>query len=68
VVVVETETGEKAGIVVDELQGKQQVVMKSLEENYEPIVGISAATIMGDGSVVPILDVNAICDIRRRKV
>ncbi len=66
VVVVETDNGEVAGIIVDELQGKQQVVMKSLEQNYEPIVGISAATIMGDGNVVPILDVSAICHVKSK--
>jgi two-component system chemotaxis sensor kinase CheA len=65
IVVIETDKGELAGIIVDDLQGKQQVVIKSLETNYEAITGISAATIMGDGSVATILDVNAICDFKK---
>jgi two-component system chemotaxis sensor kinase CheA len=61
VVILETETGGIVGLVVDELEGQQQVVIKSLETNYEAIPGISAATIMGNGSVYPILDVNVLC-------
>ncbi len=48
---------EKMGIVVDELVGQQQVVIKSLEENSDPIAGIAGATILGDGQVSLILDV-----------
>lgn len=55
-VVVEAE-GKKVGLFVDELQGQQQVVIKSLETNYRKIDGISGATILGDGSVALILDV-----------
>ncbi len=54
-VVVETE-GVKIGIVVDELLAQQQVVIKSLEQNYERVEGISGATILGDGTVALILD------------
>jgi two-component system chemotaxis sensor kinase CheA len=59
VVIVETEGGEEVGLVVDELVAQQQVVLKSLEANYDPIAGISAATILGNGRVSLILDVNA---------
>lgn len=45
------------GLVVDELIGQQQVVIKSLEENSSAVAGISAATILGDGRVSLILDV-----------
>ena len=48
-VVVETENGSKAGLVVDGLIGQQQVVVKSLSEDAEPVAGISGATILGDG-------------------
>jgi len=54
-VVVETD-GVKVGIVVDELLAQQQVVIKSLEQNYERVEGISGATILGDGTVALILD------------
>ncbi len=57
VVLVEVEGGNKLGIVVDEVIGQQQVVIKSLESNYRKIEGISAATILGDGRVALILDV-----------
>lgn len=64
VVIVETERG-IAGLVVSELLGQQQVVIKSLEANHEHVPGISAATIMGNGNVVPILDISAICSLRK---
>jgi two-component system chemotaxis sensor kinase CheA len=60
VVIVETEGGEHIGIVVDDLLNQQQVVIKSLEANYDPIRGISAATILGNGRVALILDVSAL--------
>ncbi len=47
----------KFGIFVDELVGQQQVVIKSLEENSDPVNGISGATILGDGKVSLILDI-----------
>jgi two-component system chemotaxis sensor kinase CheA len=56
IVLVEAGT-ERFGLVVDELIGQQQVVIKSLEENSQAIAGISAATILGDGNVSLILDV-----------
>lgn len=63
VVIVETERYGLVGIVVDELLGQQQVVIKSLEENYDPIGGISAATILGNGKVGLILDVDGLAEM-----
>jgi len=60
IVVVEVEGGAKLGLVVDDLLGQQQVVVKSIEENFGAIDGIGAATIMGDGQVALILDVDAL--------
>jgi len=54
-IIVDTESG-RAALFVDELLGQRQVVIKSLESNYRKVPGISAATIMGDGSVSMILD------------
>nr|HMQ22881.1 chemotaxis protein CheW [Planctomycetota bacterium] len=48
---------EKVGLFVDELLGQQQIVIKSLETNFEKIEGVSGATILGDGRVALILDV-----------
>ncbi len=56
VVVVEG-AGRRVGLFVDDLLGQQQVVIKSLETHYGRVSGISAATILGDGSVALILDV-----------
>lgn len=58
-VVVESD-GEKVGIVVDELLAQQQVVIKSLEQNYKRVEGVSGATILGDGTVALILDIPGI--------
>lgn len=48
------------GLVVDELVGQQQVVIKSLEANSDPVEGISGATILGDGKVSLILDIGGL--------
>ncbi len=55
-VVVEAQ-GVRCGLFVDDLLGQQQVVVKSLEEHYRAIEGISGATILGNGSVALILDI-----------
>lgn len=52
--------GSKAALLIDELVGQQQVVVKNLEANYRRVAGISGATILGDGSVALILDVSAL--------
>lgn len=56
-VVVEAEGG-RVALLVDELLGQQQVVVKNLEANYRKVNDISGATIMGDGRVALILDVS----------
>lgn len=56
--VVVEEGGQRAGIFVDDLLGQQQVVIKSLESNFMKIDSIAGATILGDGTVSLILDVN----------
>jgi len=56
VVIVEHE-GQKVALFVDELLGQQQVVIKSLESNFQKVEGLAGATILGDGRVALILDV-----------
>ena len=56
VVIVESEGEGRVGLVVDELLGQQQVVVKSLETNYDAVDGIGGATILGNGMVALILD------------
>ncbi len=58
-VVVEAEFG-RVALLVDELLGQQQVVVKNLESNYRKVSDVSGATIMGDGRVALILDVGAL--------
>jgi two-component system chemotaxis sensor kinase CheA len=48
------------GLVVDELFGMQEAVLKSLEENFRPVAGLSGASILGDGRVSLILDIDAL--------
>ena len=52
--------GKRMALFVDQLVAQQQVVMKSLEANYERVEGISGATILGDGSVALIVDTAAL--------
>jgi two-component system, chemotaxis family, sensor kinase CheA len=66
-VVVEAD-GKRVGIVVDELLGQQQVVIKSLETNFRRVVGISGATILGDGTVALIIDIGGLISLSRKEV
>ena len=63
-VVVEAD-GSRVALLVDELLGQQQVVVKNLESNYRKVPNISGATILGDGKVALILDTGAL--VRRSR-
>jgi two-component system chemotaxis sensor kinase CheA len=52
--------GNRVGLFVDELMSQQQVVIKSLESNFRPVVGLQGATMLGDGRVALILDIPGI--------
>ena len=65
-VVVEGD-GRKIGLFVDDLLGQQQVVIKSLESNFQKINGVSGATILGDGQVALIIDVAGLIELSRNK-
>lgn len=58
--------GHKVGLLVDELLGQQQVVIKSLETNYQRVEGLSGATILGNGTVALILDVGGLITMSDR--
>ncbi|MHB1247635.1 MAG: chemotaxis protein CheA [Sulfuriferula sp.] len=60
IVVILESDGKKAALLVDNLVGQQQVVVKNLESNFRKVAGISGATILGDGGVSLILDVAAL--------
>ncbi|MBI3602819.1 MAG: chemotaxis protein CheA, partial [Nitrospirae bacterium] len=63
-VILETE-GERVAVMVDELLGQQQVVIKSLEKNFQKVEGLAGATILGDGTVGFILDVRGLIELAR---
>lgn len=67
VLLVECDGGARAALAVDAIQGQRQVVIKSLEANYRQVPGVAAATILGDGRVALILDVDALVSLRRRE-
>lgn len=64
-VIVESE-GERVALMVDELVGQQQVVIKSLDKNFRKVDGIAGATILGDGTVGFILDIRGLLELARR--
>ena len=66
-VVVEVGNGH-AGIIVDDLQGQQQVVIKSLETNYRKVETMSGATILGNGTVALIWDVAGMVNYHQKKL
>jgi two-component system chemotaxis sensor kinase CheA len=65
VLLIEADGGSRAALLVDGIQGQRQVVIKSLEANYRHVPGIAAATILGDGRVALILDVDAVVAVSR---
>lgn len=60
VLLVEDDQGREAALLVDDVGGQHQVVIKSVQANYRAVPGIAAATILGDGRVALIVDVNAV--------
>ncbi|WP_193751833.1 chemotaxis protein CheA [Pantoea dispersa] len=67
IVVILQSAGRRYALLVDQLIGQHQVVVKNLESNYRKVPGISAATILGDGSVALIVDVSALQSLNREK-
>ena len=63
---VESGVGGRAALLVDDIQGQRQVVIKSLEANYQQVEGVAAATILGDGRVALILDIESVIALRRK--
>jgi len=62
--ILETE-GERVAVMVDEILGQQQVVIKSMEQNFRKVEGVAGATILGDGRVGFIVDVRGVLEIAR---
>ncbi|HEY9400337.1 MAG TPA: chemotaxis protein CheA, partial [Luteimonas sp.] len=66
IVVVIEDDNRRVGLLVDELLGQQQAVVKSLEAHYRRVQGVSGATILSDGSVALIVDVGGVVRLGRR--
>ncbi|EMJ90935.1 chemotaxis protein CheW [Leptospira alstonii] len=62
-VVIVQYKGRKIGFMVDELVGKHETVIKSLEKNFKNIRGLTGASIMGDGTIIMVLDIPGIVEI-----
>ena len=67
VVVVDDENNNTLALAVDEIAGQQQVVIKSLRENLDPVPGLAGATILGDGKVALILVLADLLELHRSR-
>jgi two-component system, chemotaxis family, sensor kinase CheA len=67
IAVIVQSAGCRYALLVDQLIGQHQVVVKNLELNYRKVPGVSAATILGDGSVALILDVAVLARLAKEK-
>lgn len=63
IVVLIESSKKRFALLVDALVGQQQVVIKSLEKHYKRVTGVAGATIMGDGGVAMILDVESLAGL-----
>ncbi|MGV3650908.1 MAG: chemotaxis protein CheA [Devosia sp.] len=68
ILLCEAEAGLRVALVVDDIVGQQQVVIKSLEQNFERVDGIAGGTILGDGSVGLIVDVEGVRGLSVRRL
>jgi len=57
----------KIGFIVDGMIGKREIVIKNLEKNFRQVPGLIGATLMGDGSIIPVLDVNGLLQMARAR-
>ncbi|ARS28974.1 chemotaxis protein CheA [Sphingomonas sp. KC8] len=60
VIIVESDAAGHVGLMVDTIENRREVVIKSLEDNLHPIRGLGGATILGDGTIGLILDIDAL--------
>src|SRR2546426_438316 len=67
IVVIVEQGGRDVALLVDELGGQQQVVIKSLEANFQKVTGVAGATILSDGGVALILDVPGLVALSRAR-
>lgn len=65
--VITKNAGDKLSIAVDSIIGNEEIVVKSLPEEFEKVHGISGSTVLGDGGIALILDINTITDMSNRE-
>ncbi|WP_371055520.1 chemotaxis protein CheW [Rhodosalinus sp. K401] len=65
ILLVESFSGQRVAIAVDRILGQREVVIKGLTENYGQVPGIAAATILGDGRIALIIDVDEVANPER---
>ncbi len=65
--VIVEDQGRRLALIVDELLGQQQVVIKNLEANFRKVPGVAGATILGDGCVALILDICGIASLHMER-
>jgi two-component system, chemotaxis family, sensor kinase CheA len=66
-IVVEDDLSARVAFLVDDIYGRQQIVVKNIQGSYRTPHGISAATILGEGQVALILDINDIVESQRER-
>jgi len=67
-IVITSVANKKIGFIVEEMIGKKEIVIKSLDQNYKNIPGLIGACLLGDGSIVMVLDVNGLIEIATKKL
>ena len=67
ILIIIKNNGRKMAVLVDEILGQEQVVIKSIKENMEQTEGIAGATILGDGNVALILDIPTLFNVSTKK-
>lgn len=66
-VVIASVSGRKIAFLVDEMVGKKEIVIKTLEQNYQHVSGLIGACLMGDGRIVMVLDVQGLMDLAQKE-
>lgn len=67
-VIIASVSGRKIAFLVDHMVGKKEIVIKSLEQNYRAVRGLIGACLMGDGSIVMVLDVHGLMELAQREM
>lgn len=67
-VIIASVSGRKIAFLVDQMIGKKEIVIKSLEQNFRTVRGLIGACLMGDGSIVMVLDVHGLMELAQKEM